>query len=116
MIKTKFNLGDEVYYLTENPFPVDSHVCPDCDGAGYYLTVTNRQLDCDKCKGKGQITKFALGWQVLKGEINMIFNEDQKNPLVLYNLFNENEDFYENQLYFAEKEAQAACDKLNKIK
>lgn len=116
MIKTKFNLGDEVYCVIEKPFPVNSLVCPDCDGAGYFLTVTNRQTPCRKCEGKGQIAKLALGWRVVKDEINLICNEDQKNPLVVYNLFNEAEDFSENQLYFTEKEAQAACDKLNKIK
>lgn len=70
-IKTKFNLNDTVYLIhyeqTRTPTP-----CPDCEGSGELLLLTEKTVPCHRCMRRGTmgITLGEQRWFV-KGQLTL---------------------------------------------
>lgn len=108
MIKTKFNLGDTVYFIVRVRSPEVRITCPECEGRGYLLTTTSIQKTCRYCNGNKTISEFVFYEKVEKGEICSITNEDKNDPYIFYSVFNSCDDFTDSDLYSTEEEARFA--------
>lgn len=109
-MKNKFNINDEVYFLTTN----NIHKCPDCNGE-YRVSLHGNKIHCKTCKGKGVVTDDKVEFTV----------SDVKKPIskiclcgdrIIYELSgNEGEDgeFSDDTIAFIPEELIGKLKKVN---
>lgn len=141
-VKTKFNLGDEFYYLYTDSTPI-FHKCRSCKGIGKFLgacaTPMNKNkkihVSCIKCNGDGRIfkgyrkhikintdkliiTQIKINWEWAK-------TRPKKKPTIQYyygftkwggdlRSFLSESDYA--TIFKTKKEAQQECVRRNKLK
>ena len=130
-IKTKFEVGQEVYYVRIFNNPIEQKkTCGVCLGAGTFI-YNGHKCNCPKCGGHGEIitdkrniqinTVDDIKWRITS--IRIIIDRD-KDIHLRYNITPiTNNDYYgyskttalEYELFATLEEAQLYCDEQNSI-
>lgn len=123
-IETKFNLGDEVYFINQG-HKVKYIECDSCDGTGKIELKNKNLVECITCNGKGILTSnsynyFRVGTSILIiGKVMIDFstrdNIDEFNESYMCREtgIGSGTIWPVKKLFSTREEAQAAADKLN---
>lgn len=77
--KTKYSIGDSVYYVLSYTGSYVGEVCPACCGAGYIIH-NGHKFTCDECKGSGRTTKwYPGGFKIHKSVVENIKIDSYEN-------------------------------------
>ena len=110
-IKTKYNIGDMIYYLERKRI---AEQCPTCEGAGR-INVTKGVLGwnikCPDCNGKKKLHQ-VIHYDVVSGIIRGITTKSVNQSTIKYILKN---GMHKNEsaLFVTMEEAEAHCRELN---
>ena len=110
-IKTKFKVGDKLYYIERSEYSYED--CNICDNTGRVI-IKNKEFLCPECNGDRQkINKVCYG--VKQGVVDSIFINISENKFVIrYGL--DGLDLLrkdENLCFKTKAEAKAECDRRN---
>ena len=128
-IRTKFEIGQEVYRVYKNKGTVlgNPTTCTFCDGNGYFF-YKNKKFDCPECKCKGMISEIKsvkkydvdhARWRILSIRATA---DENNNPIIEYKL-NRNDAFYghmkilveEGYLFDSYENAKKYCDEMKRM-
>lgn len=119
-INNKFNIGDEVYTVVEEPISV---ICPVCNGSKRII-YNNFDLYCPNCIGQGRQTFDKTLLTVSKGKLkikSMRVHIYGDRTLIKYRLEKLYDDAFEkninnrieSSLFRIKEEAEEYCKKIN---
>lgn len=113
----KFDLGEEVYYIKKVHEKVPNAPCDKCESAGYFLTKSNKQIECNECHGSGKHSEYQSFWDVSDDKLSIIgiYFENEEDGEVVYSLFDCNDDFDEETLFLSKDVAKFECANRNKV-
>ena len=114
-IKTKYNLGDSVYYVVGCTDAMYED-CPACNGQGYIIQNGNR-FNCTCCYG-AKITKYKSIFNVRRssiGQIDLEIREDKtvESYMLKATGIGSGTNWKVDELFSKKEEADAYCNKLN---
>jgi DnaJ-class molecular chaperone len=114
----KYNIEDEVFAVIES-YQTKPTPCDVCEGVGVFKTISGTDVKCMRCHGKGNV---LVGFYIhkvydYKIGIDAIRNKSRN---IYYTGYFDDEDsstewYLEDDLFSTKEEAQAECDKRNKI-
>ena len=132
ILRTKFNIDDEVYVISKN-YVLKEITCPVCGGAGFIHNGPYMAIRCGRCDGEKVVGVSILEWHVglplrildiqarctssnVSGERDSYPLYRFKNPSVRASptLENLTGSIPENQIFLTELDAQKVCDALNR--
>jgi len=122
-IKTKYNLCDFVYPITKRTKKIFT-TCGFCNGEGYIIGINKEEHSCPMCH-------YAGGFYEMIGDIWVVYceraskigqiqtvtqkNKKEVNYMIEATGIGSGTNWYECYLFLTEAEAQAECDRLNKL-
>lgn len=112
-IENKFNIGDEVYILSQQPI---EHTCPICEGKGSFMH-NGAKILCPKCENGKLFDRTNRIYQVMdKLKITGIRTNthDGINFSIRYNVSGYKRP--EDRIFATKEEAETRCKELNKEK
>ena len=120
--ETKFNIGDEVYRIT-NQQEQNFDVCPVCKGKKKVFISTElgqaaTESKCPNCYGKGKVVNYIKGYHFELAKINKVSVKvtERGHKEIKYGLIRSNltrTTSLEHLVFATESEAQKKCDYLN---
>lgn len=132
-IKTKFEVGQEVYRIESSRKVIEcEETCDVCLGEGSFI-YKNYQCHCPKCGGRGKIivnknyiqinSVEDIKWKIISIKVEVDKDENVTLIYTLYPFTNINYSQYiygkttafEHQLFATFEEAQLYCDEQNRI-
>lgn len=117
-INTKFDIGDEIYFIWKIHKRLHKGQCKTCDGSGYILACEHCQQKklCPECKPAIEVQKYYWEWvcypKSYKIEKINIFI-DNKEIEITYENDNYDGSLFEEKLFGTVEEAEAKCKELN---
>ena len=130
-IKTKFEVGQEVYYVRiSNKTIEQKKICEVCLGAGTFI-YNGYKCNCPKCGGHGEIVTDKrtiqinivddVKWRITSIKITVDIDKNVTFGYVISNIINNNYYGYdkitvlEDELFATLEEAQLYCNEQNSI-
>lgn len=98
-IKTKYNIGDRVYFVGKEYNRKITKRCDLCRGAGYLINIEKESMECPNCKN-GHVEEFTYNYIPIEGtiyHINILKREG--HPLKIYYSTTRKEKLLESELF-----------------
>ena len=121
-IKTKFNLGDIVYLVTNDQM-FELAVCPVCEGKGVAISTdpdgsAGKESKCSNCHGSGRYVAYTHGYHCDEARITEVYvgATARGHFEIKYELehWNRHKTEAEERFIFStEEEGQEKCNYLN---